>query len=69
VSDRYFTNPSALATIRANAESQRHRAGWKQAVFWPYGDAEMILALVDALEEAQATIKSFEKDMEREMRW
>jgi hypothetical protein len=64
VSNRFYVNPSVLATVRANAESQRHRPGWKQAVFWHYGDAEMIIALVDALEEAQAEIVRLREEVE-----
>ena len=63
MSDAYYTNPSALATIRANAEYEKYRSGWKTAAFWPYGDADMIIALVDALEEAREQFEEL-----REMR-
>jgi hypothetical protein len=65
VSDTFYTNPSALETIRANAENERLRHGWKSAAFWPYGDADMIIALVDALEEAREQIDELQKELVR----
>jgi hypothetical protein len=62
MSDARYITPSALATIRANAEIERHRAGLKSAAFWPYGDADMIIALVDALEEAQERIEQLQNE-------
>jgi hypothetical protein len=60
MSDAVYTTPSALATIRANAEAEKF--GRKSAAFWPYGDADMIIALVDALEEAQEKIKQLQNE-------
>jgi hypothetical protein len=62
VTDAVYTTPSALATIRANAETEKYRQGWKSAAFWPYGDADMIIALVDALEEAKEKIEQLQNE-------
>ena len=62
MSDAVYTTSSALATIRANAEAEHDRGGPKSAVFWPYGDADMIIALVDALEDAQEKIEQLRNE-------